>query len=43
VRIESSGPLLIDVDATLVIAARDRRFDATSLQETPIDRDHHGD
>lgn len=43
VRIESSGPLLIDVDATLVIAARDRRFDATSLHETPIDRDHHGD
>ncbi|MFM8848600.1 MAG: NAD(+)/NADH kinase [Actinomycetota bacterium] len=42
VRIESSGPLLIDVDATLIIAARDRRFDATSNQESPIDRDHHG-
>ena len=36
-RVESSGPLLIDVEKTLVLAARDRRFDidpVTSSGET---------
>lgn len=40
VRVDKSGPLLIDVEATLNIAARDRRFDAPSHSNT--DGDHHG-
>ena len=34
VRVEKSGPLLIDVDATLIIAAKDQRFDEKSITPT---------
>jgi predicted polyphosphate/ATP-dependent NAD kinase len=39
VSVDKSGPLLIDVDATLVIAARDRRFDEQRSTTTPTSED----
>jgi hypothetical protein len=40
VRVDQSGPLLIDVEATLNIAARDQRFDERTQSTT--DGDQHG-
>jgi hypothetical protein len=42
VSISASGPRLIDVDRTLAIAARDRRFDVPSSAAAPR-KDAHGD
>jgi hypothetical protein len=44
VRVDKSGPLLIDVDATLIIAARDRRFDEkqTTTPDPEADGAPHG-
>jgi len=41
VRVDKSGPLLIDVDATLSIAARDRRFDAPTRSRSNGDTHGH--
>lgn len=38
-RVESSGPLLIDVDRALLIAARDKQFDADTARR----KETHGD
>ena len=46
VSIERTGPRLIDVDATLALAARDHRFDldfSTSLRCHNARKDPHGD
>ncbi|MFM8649839.1 MAG: NAD(+)/NADH kinase [Actinomycetota bacterium] len=39
-RVESSGPLLIDVESTLIRAARDRRFDTGTLSSTGEQHGH---
>jgi len=39
-RVESSGPLLIDVENTLIRAARDRRFDTGTLSSTGEQHGH---
>lgn len=46
VSIERSGPRLIDVDATLVLAARGHRFDTARLSNSRCEyprKDNHGD
>lgn len=45
VSIGTSGPRLIDVDRTLALAARDRRFDVPSAPRAgaPLGKDAHGD